>query len=333
MKFGYSADWHFSSYSSDKLINGLPERLRSLVDTIIEILEYCIENKIKDFVVGGDLLHNKSVIHTSAVSILIDLIKTHSKINFTLISGNHDMSSRASDGVSGLKVLDSIPNVHVIYETERIENILFAPWNYVSKELFLKESSDHLISHFGLNEAQLSSGISIVSDIGLSDLKNFKKVYLGHYHKNQSVGNCTYVGSPIQLDWGEKNENKRFLVIDSKTGEEKSILTTKYKKYCEMNLTESNKKEVIEQANLLKTEGHHVKINKMDDVDISDLKDDFNIVDRVETDITNRGLTSSMSSSDRLDRYMEIKGISPEKRNLYRNAALNIIEKTTSEGK
>jgi len=45
-----------------------------------------------------------------------------------------------------------------------------------------------LISHFGLSEGMLNSGMSIISDIGLKDLRGkYELVLLGHYHKPQEI--------------------------------------------------------------------------------------------------------------------------------------------------
>jgi len=48
-------------------------------------------------------------------------------------------------------------------------------------------------------------------------------------------------------------------------------------------------------------------------------------VDKTEQDVTNRGINSSMSTSDKLNRFLEIKEISVEKRDSYRNIALDIM--------
>ena len=186
--------------------------------------------------------------------------------------------------------------------------------------------ADYLFAHLGLNEGILNSGISLVSDIGLKDLKQYKSVYLGHYHTPQKIGNTTYVGNPTHLDWNDKNQEKRFIVFDSETSEEQSVPTTGYKKYCEFNITEENKTEILKNATELKNSGHYVKINKTNDLDVSEFEKDFDIIDKTEKDITNRGITSSMSISDKLNRFLEIKEIPVEKREYYRNVALDIME-------
>lgn len=323
-----TADWHFSSYSSDKIddTTGLPERLSSLYSTIMNMIYYANDNKIETIIILGDIFHNKSIIYSTAQSLLLDIIRNNKQIKWIVLTGNHDLSSMTGDGVSSTKCLDNESNVITIHETTKIENMLFVPWNPKTMISDIKSGdTDYLFAHLGLNEGVLNSGISLVSDIGLKDLKQYKSVYVGHYHTPQKIGNVTYIGNPTHLDWNDKNQEKRFIVFDSETGEEKSILTTGYKKYCEFNITEENKLEILKNATELKKLGNYVKINKTNNLDVSDFEKDFDIIDKTEKDITNRGINSSMSTSDKLNRFLEIKEIPVEKRESYRNVALDII--------
>ena len=134
--------------------------------------------------------------------------------------GNHDLSGRGKDAVSALKSLDNEPNVMRIGKTTTIGDLFLVPYSPDMVTDIKNNKSKYLISHFGLSEGILNSGMSIVSDLSISDLDGrYRYVLLGHYHKPQSIKKATidlyYVGSPIQIDWGEKNEEKRFLVVDT----------------------------------------------------------------------------------------------------------------------
>ncbi len=153
-------------------------------------------------------------------------------------------------------------------------------------------------------------------------------VLLGHYHKPQEIiGADTklfYVGSPIQLDWGEKGDEKRFLVVDTDTLDVQSIPTTGYKKYIEFEINSSNKSEVLEAAKEANDKGHHIKVLKTDNVSIE--SDEFRIIDKTERDITNRGIDSSMSMQDKHTKYLSIKEIDDAEHNEYLKEALEILE-------
>ena len=328
MKFVAIADLHLSMYAQDSIIpeTSLPERLHSLNIVLRNVANYSLENDIKNIVIAGDIFHNKSIIHSLAQSIFLDYVRDFLSLHFIIVSGNHDMSSKSSQGVSALKSLDNEPNVNMIHNPTVIENISFIPWNPETMVGDIKNSKEeYLVAHFGLNEAQLSSGISIVSDIGLKDLIKFKHCILGHYHLPQSVGNVTYVGSPIQLDWGEKGEEKRFLIVDTDSDEIKSIPTIGYKKYIEYKITNENKEDIIIKARKSKKNGHYVQLVKHEDIDVDDINKEFKVVDKTERDITDRGITISMSQDERIDKYLKIKKIKEEDFERYKKVAIDIM--------
>ena len=331
MKFICIADVHLSLYSQDNIVSGIPRRLYYLIKALVYIALYAINNKINTIVIAGDLFHTKSIIHSLAQSMLLDFIKSYNdKIKFIVIDGNHDMSSKAGDGVSALRCLDDIPNVIMIHEAREIEKVSFVPWNPKTMKSYIKNSkADYLVSHFGLNEAMLNSGISIVSDIGLKDLSHFKKCFIGHYHLPQEVGNVIIPGSIIQLDWGEKGEEKRFLIVDTDAHIIDSILIDGYQKYVELEINTGNSVDILKQAEVLKEDGHFVKLLKVDDLDTSIIQKDFHIVDKTVRDITNRGINTSMSTEDKLKEYLRIKEIPEEYHEAYIQQAKNIIDLTT----
>lgn len=339
MKIAVFADVHLSRYSQDKIedVTNLPERLSSIKKVLYEIADYCISNEIKHVAIGGDISHNKSIIYSIAQDLMLQYFNDYKSLNFFVIDGNHDLSSKGEEAVSALRPLENIPNVKWIShkETYRLsgEDILFVPYSYNLPKIIKKNKARILISHFGLNEGILNSGISIVSDIALNELiGRYELVILGHYHKPQEIIKPEikfyYTGSIIQLDWGEKNEEKRFLVIDTDKLEVESIPITSYKKHIEIELTEENKDQIASIAKAANEAGHHFKVVMKEKIDISSLKipEDVNIVDKTEKDITNRGITSSMTHDDKLKRYIEIKEISKEKIESYFVVAKEIID-------
>ncbi len=339
MRFAFIADIHLSYYSNDSIVHetGLPDRLHHLQKILFQIVNYCKENKIDKIVIGGDIYHTKSLIHSVAQSILIDFIRLNSDIFFYILDGNHDMSSKSGSGVSGLKSIDKEPNVKTFHEKQKIENILFVPWYNKMVEDIKTNSEDYLITHLGLNEAQLSSGISIISDVSIKDLINrYKTVLLGHYHKPQEIITdqirVYYVGSILQLDWGEKNEEKRFLVIDTNNDEIKSIPIEGYRKHIVLELTNLNKDQILKRASEFKEQGHHIRIEKVDkDVDMKDIPKNFIVIDKTDRDITNRDIDRSMSEDERLNKILEIREIPVEQRGDYVKSALEIISSSSEE--
>jgi len=336
MKFAFIADIHLSRYGQDKIEDetDLPERLHSLKTVLDNIAKYCVDNNIRVMVIGGDILHGKSIIYAIAQDIMLDYIEHWSDmIRFYVIDGNHDLSGKGSKVVSALRPLRNSNSTTWIpyYETLQLGNILFVPYGPSMVDTIKNNSSKILISHFGLNEGMLNSGISIISDLSLKTLiGKYELVLLGHYHKPQEIIrddiSLYYVGSPIQLDWGEKNDIKRFLVVDSETLEVESIPTEGYRKHIELDVTNSNKQEIIQLAQEAKKEGHYVKVVKKETIDLG-LEDDFMVVEKIDRDITNRGITSSMSQEDKFKKFLEIKEITENDHEEYLNKARQLVDR------
>ena len=339
MKFLFTADWHLSKYSTDKIDqeSGLPEKLVGIKNSIYQMGNYCRENDIKNIVIAGDIFHGKSIIYAVALSILIDYFRDFSDLHFYIFSGNHDLSGKSHDVISALKSINE-PNVTKFEVPTQIENVLFVPYDAEKMiSYILTHKCEYLISHFGLSEGTLSSGISIISDISLRGLSNkYKTVLLGHYHVPQQILsekiNMYYAGSPTQLDFGERDQEKRFLIVDSKTHSIQSILTEGYKKFYRFKITNENKDEVIKEALRLKEEGHYVDLEKNDIVnDLDEISSSFRIIDKFEKDPTNRGISSSMTQIERIRKYLEIKNINPDNFEEYEKVALQIINTCSEE--
>jgi len=344
MKFLFTADIHLSRYGQDKIeeTSNLPERLHSIKNVLYFMGNYARKNEISSIVIGGDILHGKSIIYTIAQDLMLQFFKDFEDITFWIIDGNHDLSGKGKDAISALRPLETVNNVVWITKTnlhyandENSADIMFVPYTYdVAKEV-KHHKATILVSHFGLNEGVLNSGISVVSDVKMNDLAGkYKLVLLGHYHKPQDIGNeeikLSYVGSPIQLDWGEKNDAKRFLVVDTKTLDVQSIPLVGYKKHIELEVTQENKLEVLKLAKKELENGNYVKILKKDEVDTKGMES-FNVVDKSEKVSTQRGITSTMSRDDKFRKYLEIKKIYQEKHPEYMEVAVSIIDSCEGE--
>jgi len=339
MRFAFIADIHLSRYTQDTLEDEshLPERLHSIRKALYEVADYCVKNDIRVVVIGGDLLHGKSVIYAIAQEIMIQYFEDYADtLIFYVIDGNHDLSGKGDDVVSALRPLQNINNVRWISfdNTFRHEehDILYVPYSKQLPKIIKENRARILISHFGLSEGILNSGMSIISDVSMSDLDGrYELVLVGHYHKPQEIIRPTislyYGGSLIQLDWGEREDEKRFLVVDSDTLKVDSIPITGYRKHVQIEIDANNKDEAIKAAQAAQAAGDHVKVIMKETVDLTGFKGEFNIIDKTDRDITDRGITSNMSTEDKLRRYLSIKEIPEEQHDMYLSVAMEIIRK------
>ena len=107
----------------------IPDRYDEGYGVSYQGIDYAEDNNIPNIVIAGDTFHTKSIIHALAQSVLLDFVKSFPELNFIIIDGNHDMSSKSGDGVSALRCLDDVNNVDMIHESKQIENIAFVPWH------------------------------------------------------------------------------------------------------------------------------------------------------------------------------------------------------------
>ena len=340
MKAVIIADIHLSRYSQDSIesTSNLPMRLHGINQAFLNILKYCYDNLIKNVIILGDVLHTKSIIHSLAQSIMLDWFRNNKNIDFIIIDGNHDLSGKGSDAISALKSVDSESNVFRIPGSKYHDldnDILYVPYSTEMVSVIKNSSAKYLMSHFGLSEGMLDSGISIKSEISMKDLRGkYENVFLGHYHKPQEIMEenikLSYVGSLIQLDWGEKNQDKRFFDLDFEKNELKEILTNGYKKHVEFILDENtiDTEEIVKKANQMLELGHSVNlIKKSKNIQLNEnLISNIKIIDRTEVDITNRGINQSMNEMDKFKKYLNIKNISEGEQEEYLKEAMILME-------
>lgn len=348
MKFLFTADVHLKLWSDKEYTDdGLPLKLVEILNVLEQMCEYAKKNKIKNIVIGGDLNDTKGIASVRAFVLFKKMVERYNDIHFYLLHGNHDaVASEYENNESAIQLVDGPENVSTILEPKIVENILFIPYSkYVGEEIrdVLSKNKDKdvniLISHFGLNEATLSSGISIKSSLSAKSLTMFDLVLLGHYHKPQMIEadntKIYYVGSPIAIRRDEAGEEKRFFEVDSKDCKVKIIPSEGYRKYFEFKIDENSDVEKIKEEILkYQNEGHHIVLkNSLANVpkELEELTETVQYVDVYEPDVTIRGITAAMSDEEQMKKYMEIENIPEEDFDLYLNIGLECIHAASEE--
>lgn len=329
------ADIHLSAYKDDQLASsGLPQRLHDLIGVIRTVCKFARTNKIEYVDVLGDLHHDKNIIFTDAQNAFKDIILEFPDLHFVIFSGNHDLSSTGDYQTSAISAFDGYDNVTCYTEPVVIDNITIVPYsNQLVKHIHEADPNDILLSHFGLSEGQLQSGLSIISDVKMSHLAKFKLVLLGHYHLPQKIENDNttlyYVGSPIHTSWNDKNQKKRFIVYDTETLEIVSLPLKGFQEYRELNIVEGSvQKEILEEATKLRETGHRVKVrNKTKEKVITEASADVIVIEEGgDIDITQRGLSTEMTTVEQMQKYIELQEIPEDKRDLYLNIGKRCVD-------
>lgn len=202
------------------------------------------KNNIDKVIIAGDFVHHRfnlnAYIYSKACKIVANA-KTNG-IDTIFLVGNHDMYYEDNWELHSLIPFKKWTTVIDKPETIDINGISvdFLPYTPTPSK-YLNSFNKHdgkskriLISHLAIADAVLNSRFDIksVEDdskekevISVSAFKQWDKVWLGHYHYGQQVSeNTEYIGSPMQLSFGEANQEKHVAIFNLETLETKYIV-------------------------------------------------------------------------------------------------------------
>lgn len=188
---------------------------------------------IKYVIFAGDFLHHRFSLNSYAYSKASDIVLEANEkgIDSIMLLGNHDMYYEDRWDVHSLSPMREL--AVIIDKPTTMEfggyEVDFLPYTpHPSKHLRdFKGSARVLISHLAVADAVLNAKYDIksVEDdskdkevISASAFDRWPKVWLGHYHYGQKVShNVEYIGSPMQLSYGEAGQRKQIAIFDLAT--------------------------------------------------------------------------------------------------------------------
>jgi len=239
-KIGIFSDLHVGVSSDSKIkLN----ETKKCVDWIIKKFK---QEHVDYVIFCGDLFNSRYSVNVYTLNNGIEIVEALS-INFEqvfLIVGNHDIYYKNSNEINSISFFEKISesdNIHVISSDAKFLDINgtkigLYPWAYDinnTKEIENFEVPDFAFGHFELNGIELVGAISSGSKYNLRDMfKLGKIIFSGHYHGNK-VYKCAefnsylyMIGSPLQLDWGDYNKDKKIVVLDTANDEIKEFKNT-----------------------------------------------------------------------------------------------------------
>lgn len=235
-----TADLHIKKYTSYATLdeNGRNSRMVDCIHVLQHLCELALADDKKLFI-AGDLFDERDFITTEAYYMTYQCLKDAKEkgVDITIELGNHEM-------------LEKLENVSALYPFESVARVVSHPmvirghcdivclpwlndWSVLPEVMaqlkkFIQADRAILIGHvpvigavLGASNYRLREGCVRVEDLSFNA---FTHVVLGHYHKAQHVSdNVHYVGSPIQLNFGEAADEKRALKFNMKTFDLTSI--------------------------------------------------------------------------------------------------------------
>lgn len=224
------------------------DKLHSCLDCLRWVFQETEKRGIEHVIFAGDLFHDRHKINTYAYDQTYQILSEFGKkMEIYLLIGNHDMYYRTNRNISSIKPFREFATVIEEPQTLNVAglSIDFMPYteNPVQdlKKSFPKRA-EVLVGHLALAGATLNtlSGVkyrteSLVEDIEevpQDALSSYRKVFLGHFHARQQVSpEIEYLGSPLQLSYGEAMDKKGFTILDTDTLDTEFVENTKSPRY------------------------------------------------------------------------------------------------------
>lgn len=224
------------------------ERLEDCLKALDWVFDVAEERGISRILFGGDLFHDRQKIEVYTYQRTFETLERRlrgERFNLYLLLGNHDLWFNDNTSISSVVPLSALPGVHIMSKPTRT-TIGGCTWDFIPfthnpvatlEELKKKPGSpQYALGHISLDGAILHgstySDVAIEHDgdmvtISASLFDHYQHVFLGHYHAEQRVGlRCEYVGSPLELNFGEAFQKKHLIIFDGVTGKKEYIENT-----------------------------------------------------------------------------------------------------------
>ena len=150
-----------------------------------------------------------------------------------MILGNHCTYYKNTNKINSPELLlEKYDNIRVYSEPKEIllggKAFLMMPWiNAGNKEECLKlisnSEADIMCGHLECDGFEVTPGMKFEGGFKVSEFKNFKRVWSGHFHHKSKHGNVQYLGNPYQMFWNDYKDSRGFHIYDTESDRLKFI--------------------------------------------------------------------------------------------------------------
>jgi DNA repair exonuclease SbcCD nuclease subunit len=184
-----------------------------------------IKNRnIKNVLFCGDFFHNRSSVDLTTLQTGAKIIEKLKDFNMIMLAGNHDSYYKNNASINSLSPFRGKKNIFVVDETPLILNskikVCLCPWG---TEIQSIPECDLLAGHFEIVNFKMNP--HKVCDHGLDSnnlLDKAKLVISGHFHLREhrtypNGKSILYLGSPYEMDFGERGQTKGIYFLNTDT--------------------------------------------------------------------------------------------------------------------
>jgi DNA repair exonuclease SbcCD nuclease subunit len=242
-------------YYSDIHIHPHKKKVERLHDCLAAqewVFKTAADNNVSSIVFAGDLFQDRQKIDVMTYHLTFNIFEKYltGNLRLWLLLGNHDLWYYDRWDINSVRPFSALPGVTIVEKpsTLYIEGhaIDFLPYTHTPIEHLdelrataaSRKGNKILVAHLAVHGAQLNTLHHTYSDaivehdgemvkVDATVFRGWDQVFLGHYHGQQKIGdNTEYIGSTLQLSFGEAFQHKHVIIHDPKTGEKEYIRNT-----------------------------------------------------------------------------------------------------------
>ena len=261
------------------------------------------EQRINTIIFAGDVFHDRHEIGVNTLHTAKKFFDLLSDYNIYIIPGNHDSFLSSTVEVNSAEILSN-KNVFVFSKPTVLEvdekTILLSPWKTPLPPL--ETRFDYIIGHFDIVNFKMTA--NKICEEGTSSKELFertKNVITGHFHcrqfRNYPEGNILYLGSPYEMDFGDRDQNKGVTIVDIAEEQFAFVENTLSPKHFRLEINNLIEKKYSNLAEIVKNNIISIYVNKKVDPLTLDLlnaklsqqgalqlRTEFNILDEAQMD-------------------------------------------------
>jgi DNA repair exonuclease SbcCD nuclease subunit len=177
------------------------------------------EHHLDTIFFAGDVFHDRHEIGVNTLHVAKKFFNELKDFKIHIVPGNHDAFLSSTVEINSVEILES-ENIFVYTNPTTVtvgdKTVTFCPWKTIVKDL---QPVDMLIGHFEIANFKMNATkICDHGDTSADLLEKAKSVITGHFHyreqRNYEDKFILYLGSPYEMDFGDRNQQKGVSIID-----------------------------------------------------------------------------------------------------------------------
>lgn len=227
MKIAILSDIHFGVRNDSKFFH---DRLFEFLENVF--FPYLKQNEINTLLILGDTWDRRKYVNFNTlhdVRVRFFQRLRDAGVAVKMIYGNHDVYFRNTNDVNSVDILaETFDNVEVVTDKKIFDfdglKVGMISWLHSGNvgegvEWIANAPCEVLCGHFEIKNFEMMRGHLCEHGFESGLFSRFELVLSGHFHIAATRENITYVGNPIQTNWGDYGLEKGFCVLDTETRE------------------------------------------------------------------------------------------------------------------